>query len=341
VSGSSKRRGRVVDPRGARTVPELVIDYVATPENAARAIQLLHPNKKRLVLVESRRGAEELGKQLGDLGVTAFVTHGSLSAPERRDAECAFETGRDCAIVATSALELGVDLGDLDHALQIDAPSTVASFLQRIGRTGRCAETKTTAGSCARRSRWSCRRRHWFGSTASASSRPCVRRVVPRTSSRTRSWRAASSRAASGSAIGGPGSKVRHLLPSVGVLRHMLDAQILADQGGRLWLGPEGERRYGRAGFRKLYAVFEAPWMITVRVDAHEVGTVDAQFLGTLDSGPEPGSFVLAGKPWRVVTIDWDRVGLLDARPSTPISNLHGPLGVSDRSDSARAPHNP
>jgi ATP-dependent Lhr-like helicase len=98
------------------------------------------------------------------------------------------------------------------------------------------------------------------------------------------------------------------------VVRHMLDAQILADQGGRLWLGPEGERRYGRAGFRKLYAVFEAPWMITVRVDAYEVGTVDAQFLGTLDSGPEPGSFVLAGKPWRVVTIDWDR-GVCLVRP--------------------------
>jgi ATP-dependent Lhr-like helicase len=155
------------------------------------------PEQEAPRLVDSRRGSEELGKQLGNLGVTAFVTHGSLSAPERRDAERAFETGRDCVIVATSALELGIDVGDLDHVLQIDAPSTVASFLQRIGRTGRCAETKTTAGSCARRSRWSCRRRHWSGSTASASSRPCARRVVPRTSSRTSSWRAASSRAAS------------------------------------------------------------------------------------------------------------------------------------------------
>src|SRR5262249_10849661 len=49
--------------------------------------------------------------------------------------------GRDCVIVATSALELGIDIGDLDHVLQIDAPSSVAAFLQRMGRTGRRAGT--------------------------------------------------------------------------------------------------------------------------------------------------------------------------------------------------------
>jgi len=45
-------------------------------------------------------------------------------------------------IVATSALELGIDIGDLDHVLQIDCPSTVASFLQRMGRSGRRAGTR-------------------------------------------------------------------------------------------------------------------------------------------------------------------------------------------------------
>ena len=52
-------------------------------------------------------------------------------------AEAAFAQARNCVIVATSTLELGIDVGDLDRVIQIDAPSTVASFLQRLGRTGR------------------------------------------------------------------------------------------------------------------------------------------------------------------------------------------------------------
>ncbi len=56
---------------------------------------------------------------------------------ERRRAEEAFAEARDCVIVSTSKLELGIDVGDLDRVIQIDAPATAASFLQRIGRTGR------------------------------------------------------------------------------------------------------------------------------------------------------------------------------------------------------------
>ena len=56
-------------------------------------------------------------------GVTTFVSHASLSADERRRAEEAFAEARDCVIVATSTLELGIDVGDLDRVIQIDAPA--------------------------------------------------------------------------------------------------------------------------------------------------------------------------------------------------------------------------
>ncbi len=56
-------------------------------------------------------------------------------------AEQAFEQRQNCVIVATSALELGIDIDDLDRVIQIDAPATVTSFLQRMGRTGRRPET--------------------------------------------------------------------------------------------------------------------------------------------------------------------------------------------------------
>src|SRR5690606_23829327 len=87
--------------------------------------------------VDSRAKAEKLGALLNTREVITYVSHGSLSLTARRDAETAFEQGQDCVIVATSTLELGIDVGDLDRVLQIESPPTVASFLQRMGRTGR------------------------------------------------------------------------------------------------------------------------------------------------------------------------------------------------------------
>jgi len=99
------------------------------------------------------------------------------------------------------------------------------------------------------------------------------------------------------------------------VIDHMLGAGILADQGGRLWLGPEGEKRYGRANFRELYAVFDTPRLISVRAGVEDVGTVDASFLAAISSEPEPAAFLLAGRTWQVVTIEWER-GLCIVRPA-------------------------
>jgi ATP-dependent Lhr-like helicase len=80
---------------------------------------------------------ELLSSELRRLGTETYVSHSSLSVDERRRAEQAFAEARDCVIVSTSTLELGIDVGDLDRVIQIGAPQTVASFLQRLGRTGR------------------------------------------------------------------------------------------------------------------------------------------------------------------------------------------------------------
>ena len=100
-------------------------------------ISRLHRGEKRLVFVDSRSRAEQLARELRSLEVATFVTHSSLSQEERRQAEEAFAGRDDCVIVATSVLELGIDVGDLHRVIQIDAPATVSSFLQRMGRTGR------------------------------------------------------------------------------------------------------------------------------------------------------------------------------------------------------------
>ena len=70
-------------------------------------------------------------------GTTVFVHHSAVSREERVIAEEQFHHGTDACIVCTSTLELGIDVGDLDRVLQSEAPDTVSSFLQRMGRTGR------------------------------------------------------------------------------------------------------------------------------------------------------------------------------------------------------------
>ncbi len=91
------------------------------------------------------------------------------------------------------------------------------------------------------------------------------------------------------------------------LLEHMLQSDVLADHEGRLWLGEKGEKVYGRANFRNLYAVFEAPKLITVRHGTHEIGTVDATLLASLEEDSDPGAFTLGGRNWQVLDVDWQR----------------------------------
>ena len=143
-SSAGKRNGVVVGqaPRSfgkedAEPELDLQLDYVGSLANAAKVIAALHRGEKRLVFADSKRLVEMLGAELRARGITTHLVHASLSLDERRRAEQAFAEGRDCVIVSTSALELGIDVGDLDRVIQVNSPLTVAAFLQRLGRSGR------------------------------------------------------------------------------------------------------------------------------------------------------------------------------------------------------------
>lgn len=320
VQGSSKRQSQIVDPGGARRIPDLSLDFVGSVENAARVVQALHPGRKRLVFVDSRRQAEQLGNLLRALDVTTFVTHGSLAVSERRDAERAFQEGQDCVIVATSALELGIDVGDLDHVLQLDAPPTVASFLQRMGRTGRRggAANCTFLTTSEKGALHAAAIIELFRSGFVEPVRPSraafhifahqVMGLVVEHSGMYRGdlW----SFLDGATAFADITADERNA-----ILDHMLVGEILSDQEGKLWLGAQGERRYGRANFRELYAVFDTPRLITVRAGPEDVGTIDAQFLAAIDSEAERGAFMLAGRAWQVITVEWER-GICVVKPA-------------------------
>jgi ATP-dependent Lhr-like helicase len=103
-----------------------------------RLLELVREHRTTLIFVNSRRLAERLAGALNELAGETLVRshHGSLARPQRTEVEELLKAGGVRALVATSSLELGIDMGAIDLVVQIEAPPSVASGLQRIGRGG-------------------------------------------------------------------------------------------------------------------------------------------------------------------------------------------------------------
>jgi ATP-dependent Lhr-like helicase len=322
---AGKRPGRVVAPGGppftGASVPlgpspgspvgtpagDVELDFVGSLDNAAKLIAALHRGEKRLVFCESRRQVEELGAALRARDVTVFLSHASLSAEERARSEEAFAEGRDCVIVATSTLELGIDVGDLDRVIQLDSPRTVASFLQRIGRTGRrpgsgrnCLFLATRQDALLQAAGllllWG---RGWVEPVTPP---PEPRHLVAQQLLAVclqqhklgdRTW---------ASEWNGLAPFDRSADP---VLRHLVRAGFLDTDTGLLFIGPEAERRFGRRHFMGLTASFTAPPQFTVLSGRTEIGRTDPSVL--TEERPGPRRLLLAGRSWQVTFVDWTR----------------------------------
>jgi ATP-dependent Lhr-like helicase len=103
-----------------------------------RLLELIREKQSTLIFVNSRRVAERLAGALNELAQESIARahHGSLAAAQRSEIEELLKAGRIRALVATSSLELGIDMGAVDLVIQIEAPPSVASGMQRIGRAG-------------------------------------------------------------------------------------------------------------------------------------------------------------------------------------------------------------
>ena len=103
-----------------------------------RLLEIVRQRTSTLIFVNSRRVAERLAGALNELAEEniARAHHGSLAAPQRSEIEELLKAGKIKALVATSSLELGIDMGAIDLVIQIEAPPSVASGMQRIGRAG-------------------------------------------------------------------------------------------------------------------------------------------------------------------------------------------------------------
>jgi ATP-dependent Lhr-like helicase len=110
-------------------------DSTSVPGAPAPAGQRAAPARERAGHAPAEVMAQA-GAARGAPAVVARAHHGSVSREERRHIEEALKSGRLPAVVATSSLELGIDMGSVDLVIQVEAPPTVAAGLQRIGRAG-------------------------------------------------------------------------------------------------------------------------------------------------------------------------------------------------------------
>jgi ATP-dependent helicase Lhr and Lhr-like helicase len=117
---------------------DTIMSHEVWTEYYDRLCTLIRDHRTTLIFVNTRRLAERIARQLADrLGDDAVTAHhGSLSKDRRLDAETRLKAGRLKALVATASLELGIDIGAVDLVCQVGSPHRIATFLQRVGRSG-------------------------------------------------------------------------------------------------------------------------------------------------------------------------------------------------------------
>jgi ATP-dependent Lhr-like helicase len=108
------------------------------PSIHPRILELIRSHRSTIVFTNSRRLSERLAQRLNELAGEELVRahHGSVAREQRVEIEEELKAGRLPALVATSSLELGIDMGAVDLVIQVESPTSVARGLQRIGRAG-------------------------------------------------------------------------------------------------------------------------------------------------------------------------------------------------------------
>jgi ATP-dependent Lhr-like helicase len=213
--------------------------------------------------------------------------------------------------VATSTLELGIDVGGLDLTFQANAPSTVSSFLQRMGRTGRregtvanmtflCEDAVSVVQNIA---------------LVQLASRGWVESVKDET----RAWPVLVHQLlALTHAHGGISAErcwqLLHKVPDfrgiseaeyLALVEHMKREAYLFEAGGLLSMGQKAERVFGRKNFLELYAVFSSPVLYQVETETgRALGSLEQNFVDRLVA--EMSSFLLGGRAWVVLSLNHD-----------------------------------
>ena len=311
LRGTSQREGIVIDPPKKPARRQLQILHrpglVSIAEEASQKAR----GAKSLFFCQSRSTSEAVAEQMRRQGTEVFVHHSAVSLEERQHAEEQFHQGTDACIVCTSTLELGIDVGDLDYVLQAEAPDTVSSFMQRMGRTGRRGDRPAnTTFYCE----------SGDGVLQAIAIIELAKSIwVENIKVNDRCWPVLIHQLlAMALATNGvrPEDVWTHLsgLPDFrGIEREefdrliawMIEDESLLLSSGLLSLGPKAERRFGRRNFMELFAVFSTPKSYAVMTTSGQpVGSLTQEFVDSLVESVS--SFLLGGRAWAVHQVNHD-----------------------------------
>lgn len=311
LNGSSQRASQIVDPPHEATSRLIRIDTYQDEDDLADKVAPLVKGRKTLFFVEGRKLAEGVKQAIDGVTAITYVHHSSIGRELREEAEQSFTFGRGSqCIVCTSTMELGIDVGDLDAILQQDAPATVSSFMQRMGRTGRRPGARAEMNFFCRDEMALLRatalvnlaRRSWIEPVKPAkfAIQVLAHQILAQTLQfygirRDDLWNVAQF----AQCFSGIARQDYDLL-----LDHLVKTDILNQVDGLYVLGKSGEKQFGRQNFLTLYSVFETPEEIKVlTADRRVIGTLQAWFV-QLTSGKGEMIFILAGQAWLVKHID-------------------------------------
>ena len=302
-----KKPAEVVKDDGGRKLQYKVFDL---PEFALSKILIELTDKKVLIFANSRRTAElsyyNLKKDIGMKNI--FIHHGSINKETREENEDKFKAVKNGFMVATTTLELGIDIGDIDVVVQLSSPSQATSFSQRVGRSGRRSKLQRTIlisqgfnllmalaelilhhENKVEKIKISKKSTdilfHQILSVVFEKGNPNYKEVYDEL-------------------IGCYAFSDITFENYVTLLKEMRKHDLIDIKNNLLTLGYSFEKEFGKANFRNFYAVFSPSFEYTILEGNKEIGTLDIAYAIDLRVGDQ---FNLAGKLWRVNSINHER----------------------------------
>jgi ATP-dependent Lhr-like helicase len=309
LKGSSQRKGLVVDPGKKASNKRLNISFYQSENELMTKIYENFGNKKTIFFVNGRRDAEKLHSVIKEIIPSSYVHHSSMDKRYRNMAEEEFRLRNEpSCIICTSTMELGIDIGDLDTVLQLDSPSSVASFLQRIGRSGR------RPGTISEMNFFVSDKESFIKTLVvkQLSSRGWVESVV--VSQRAYHIYFHQILSVIIQEHGADRDYIFDLLSSVycfsainkdkynKLLEYMKDEQLIEITGrNKVFLGIKGEKDFEYGNFKKLYSVFETMEEFMIKHNNRIIGSLQSWFIYSMGNKLH---FYLSGQSWGVVDID-------------------------------------
>lgn len=329
LSGQDRQPGTRVEAGGRQSSRDYRIHFFneeadhdgMPPEKLSRVRQLvtlagLLENRRSIVFAPSRKKSEQFASafarpgQLIRSNLKVRTHHSAVSRFFREEAEAAIrladEQGID-AIISTSTLELGIDIGELDQVVQLDELVSSSALMQRVGRTGRRpGKAQFFRGLCVGADELLL----LTATTQLALDGKCEALRFPHRAFHILAHQIICL------ALQQHGTTAERIWDTVSdtwcysgvepdelnrLIEHMVDQDYLRTDADLLLVGHETERLFLGAGWRRLFAVFESAPLYEVHSGKDQVGTLDASFVETLRL---PFNFVLGGRLWTATSLD-------------------------------------